>query len=215
MPDLSTSIGISKPFLWGQLMFNMVFSSVVNSVVKDVVKVLGGPPRAFDPASLFVVGTMAQVPGDYIEIGTWFGASALVTALIKKRMGVDGTVTCIDPFKGDTPEYRLATPSKEAVLESAQKLDVELDIIAKPSYPWPKELEDRTWTVGYVDGDHRHPQPRRDLDNLSARTSSYLIIDDFGKTMLDIRSSVLNFMLRNPDQTLFMVFKNCIVLRKV
>ena len=195
-------------------MFNLMFSSVVDSVVRDVIGVLGGRPRVFGPAGLYVVGTMAQIPGDYIEIGTWFGASALVAALVKKRLGIDGTVTCIDPFKGDTPEYHLATHSKEAVLESARKLDVELDIIEKSSYPWPQELRDRTWTVGYVDGDHRYPQPKRDVSNLSGRVLKYLIIDDFGPNKPDIKLAALKLMIRDPEWNLYMIFKQSVVLRK-
>src|SRR3990167_3549759 len=116
-----------------------MFSSVVQTAVKDVAKTLGGRPKIFDPASLFIVGTLAQIPGDYVEIGTWFGASALVTALVKKRSKVYGSVTCVDPFGGLDPRfyqaYRYAIPSKEAVLESAKKLGVELEVISKPSNP--------------------------------------------------------------------------------
>lgn len=199
-------------------MFSIQFSSVVHSVVKDVTDTLGGYPRVFDPASLFIVGTLAQIPGDYVEIGTWFGASALVTALTKKRLGVAGTVTCVDPFSGPSPRfyqaYRMAQPSKEAVLESAEKLEVELDIIARPSHPWPMELEGQTWTVGYIDGDHRFPHPGLDAAVLSNKVTQALAFDDFGPNMRAIQMAVFNLLRGDPAWDLSLVYKNCALLTR-
>jgi len=197
-------------------LFDITFSSVVNQAVKDVTETLGGRPKVFDPAALFLVGTLAQIPGDYVEIGTWFGASALVTALVKKRAGVYGSVTCVDPFGGlDTRYYqahRFATPSKEAVLESADKLEVELEIIAKPSSPWPEELDGRAWTVGYIDGDHRFPHPEKDADTLSNRVTKVLMFDDFAPNMRAIQMAVFGLLSKDPAWDLSLVYGGCAVL---
>ena len=199
-------------------MFNLAFSSVVVQATKDVAEILGGRPKVFDPTSLFIIGTLAQEPGDHVEIGTWFGASALVTALVKKRTGVYGSVTCIDPFGGLDSRfyqaYRYATPSKEAVIENAEKLGVELEIIAKPSSPWPEELEGRAWTVGYIDGDHRYPHPGIDAINLSHKVTQTLVFDDFSANMRAVQMAVFDRLRNDPEWDLFLVYKNCAVLKR-
>ena len=199
-------------------MFNLQFSSVVHQTVRDVSELLGGRPKVFDPTGLLIGGTLAQIPGDYIEIGTWFGASALVTALVKKTAGIYGSVTCVDPFGGLDPRfyqaYRYAIPSKEAVLDSADKLGVELEIIAKPSNPWPEELEGRTWTVGYIDGDHRYPHPGLDAITLSNKVTQFLVFDDFSPNMRAVQMAVFDRLRNDPAWDLFLVYRNCAVLRR-
>src|SRR3990167_3384907 len=189
-----------------------MFSSVVQTAVKDVVEVLGGRPKVFDPTALFVVGTLAQIPGDYVEIGTWFGASALVTALVKKRVGAYGSVTCVDPFGGLDPRfyqaYRYAVPSKEVVMENAEKLGVELEIIARPSNPWPEELNGRAWTVGYIDGDHRYPHPGLDANTLSNKVTQFLVFDDFSPNMRAVQMAVFDRLRNDPAWDLFLVYRS-------
>jgi len=182
------------------------------------VETLGGYPRVFDLPTLFVVGTLAQAPGDYIEIGTWFGASALVTALVKKRAGVYGSVTCVDPFSGPSPlfyrAYRLEKPLKEKVEASAEKLGVKLEIVAKKSDPWPEELTGRAWTVGYIDGDHRYPHPTEDGANLAHKVTQFLVFDDFGPNMKAVQMAVFDLLKQDPAWDLSFVYGNCAVLSR-
>jgi len=199
-------------------LFDIKFSSVVQMAVKDVSETLGGWPKVFDPASLFVIGTLAQIPGDYVEIGTWFGASALVTALVKQRTETYGSVTCVDPFGGIDirfyQAYRFGMPSKEQVLDSAKKLGVELEVIAKPSYPWPEELSGRAWTVGYIDGDHRYPHPGIDAETLSNKVTQVLVFDDFAPNMRAIQLAVFELVRHDPAWDLTIVHENCAVLTR-
>lgn len=199
-------------------MFDLMFSSVVQNAVKDVAEVLGGRPKVFDPISLSIVGTLAQIPGDYVEIGTWFGASALVTALVKQRSETYGSVTCVDPFGGLDPRfyqaYRYATPSKEAVMDSAKKLGVELEVISKPSNPWPEELNGRAWTVGYIDGDHRYPHPGLDANTLSNKVTQILMFDDFAPNMRAIQFAVFELLRQDPAWDLTLVYQNFAVLSR-
>ena len=199
-------------------MFELEFSSVVKSALKDVVNVIGPRPKTFDLISPIVLGTLAQIPGDYVEIGTWFGCSALVVALVKKRAGIDGSVTCIDPFTGPSPifyqAYQYAQPSKEQVLANAEKLDVELSIIDKPSNPWPKELEGRAWTMGYIDGDHRYPHPQMDFEDLSHRVTKFLVFDDFSPNHRAVEMVISNALRSDPAWSLSLVYRNCAVLER-
>jgi len=198
--------------------FNLQFSSIVHQAVKDVANTLGGHPRVFDLAPLYIVGTLAQIPGDYVEIGTWFGASALVTALVKKRAEVYGSITCIDLFAGPNPKYyqayRLDHPSAAAVLDNAEKLGVELEVLVRPSDPWPKELAGRAFTVGYIDGDHRHPHPTQDATNLSNRVTKYLVFDDFSPNMKAVQLAVFDLLKCDPAWDLSLVYRTCAVLKR-
>ena len=188
-------------------MFRLDFSSHVVQAVKDVVELLGGPPKVFDVNSLLVVGTMAQIPGDYIEIGTWFGGSALVTALVKKRAEIAGAVTCVDSFVG-LDEYDIK-PSREQVLDSASRLNVELSIIAKQSNPWPTELEDKVWTVGYVDGDHQMAEV--DTKILSRRVTRFLMLDDLNL----VENQMLRFLAGDSRWSIRLLYRGCAVLGRM
>lgn len=128
--------------------------------------------------------------GDHVEIGTFFGHSAILVALAKEEFGMHGKVYCIDPWQyrptvmEDWGAKEIATD--RAVMQNAKKFGVEHRIVCIPreSYPFPVELEGKTFSTGYIDGDHWNGMPKKDWESLKERVTYSIIIDDYcwGKT---------------------------------
>ena len=125
--------------------------------------------------------------GDYVEIGTLFGASAIVVALAKKMFSLSGDVYCIDPLhgyyrKGEAVDGVL--PSVDLLMNHATQYGV-ADLI-KPvvtkSFPFPQELEDSQFVCGFIDGDHWGKAPLEDWLNLRNRVSRYIVFDNYDTT---------------------------------
>lgn len=121
--------------------------------------------------SAYIIGAGA---GDYVEIGTWHGASAILAALTKRVYQIPGRVYCIDDFRP------IHNSSAEEVMANARAFGVDdmIHICAAKSYPWP--LGDRTFSFGLIDGDHGGLTPAKDFLNLSKRVSGYIMLDDAG-----------------------------------
>jgi hypothetical protein len=170
--------------------------------------------------------------GDHCEIGTLFGASAMVVALAKKLAGVPGAVYCIDPFpkerKGvNTSSFpdELKASSPQVFEENIQKLNaviaeqmkadpVEIHLVRKPSQPWPLELENKRFVSAYIDGDHAGEVPWLDFKELAKRTDHYIGFDNFEEGYPDVEAAVMKALTEGKDWRI--LFKNSlfIALRK-
>ena len=133
-------------------------------------------------------GVLAQVVfnarhSDHVEIGTFYGGSAILAALVKKKFNNHGHVYCVDPLEcrptkiNDVVTNGMATTKD--VMENAAKFGVEdrITIIPKMSYPWP--LEDKVFATGYIDGDHWNGMPMKDWESLRGCVSYAVVFDDY------------------------------------
>ena len=141
-------------------------------------------------AGILVQAVLNSKHGDHVEIGSFFGHSAILVALAKKEFGMHGKIYCIDPWNyrpsaiDDWGADILATD--KIVMENAAKFGVEDRIVTVPkvSYPWPSELDGKTFATGYIDGDHWNGMPMRDWITLRDKVTYSIIFDDYcwGKT---------------------------------
>jgi len=133
-------------------------------------------------------GVLAQVVydsrhSDHVEIGTFYGGSAILVALVKKHFRMHGMVYCVDPLEcrpGHTPDKVTAgAASTTAVMANARKLGVEdrLVLVPKSSHPWP--IENKTFGTGYIDGDHWNGMPLKDWTSLRECVSYAVGFDDY------------------------------------
>lgn len=154
--------------------------------------------------------------GDHVEIGTLFGASAIVAALIKKELGLSGDVYCIDPYDDETRQKSVQTVkpemadmlsgSPEALRKNAKLFDVELKLIEEYSDPWPKQLEGNTFATAYIDGEHLADMPHKDFVNLSERTSDFIGFDNYEEGYPDVIGGFNKAILESSDWVLY--YKN-------
>jgi predicted O-methyltransferase YrrM len=109
--------------------------------------------------------------GDYIEIGSLYGGSAITAALTKKEFKLDGRIKCVEP-------------SPRNILENAKLFGVDgcIDIFKFPSNELYLIREDVNISCGFIDGDHRPPHPQYDWAKLSHVSNRYVIFDDVDKS---------------------------------
>lgn len=111
-------------------------------------------------------------PGDYVEIGTAFGGSAILAALTKRVYQIPGEVYTIDNFK------RGISPVEVNKYATIFGVDDMINIVVGNSHPWP--LGDKKFACGFVDGSHKGLMPAKDFINMSKRITKYIMIDDIG-----------------------------------
>lgn len=136
-------------------------------------------------------GVLAQMiinarHSDHIEIGTFFGGSAILAAVIKKEFGMHGQIHCIDhldvrPTANVQPDKAVGViATREALFENAEYFGVADRIVLHqhPSKPWPLDANCKFGT-GYIDGDHWHGMPLHDWGVLSGVVSYAIAFDDY------------------------------------
>ena len=131
--------------------------------------------------------------GDYIEIGSLHGGSAITAALVKKEFNLEGIVYCIEP-------------NPRNILENAKLFKVEdrIKIVKKTSNELKElitttdnmyfSLESKSFSCGFIDGDHRDSHPLDDWYKLRNIISRYIIFDDYDKSEKGVVSAVQNVM---------------------
>jgi hypothetical protein len=130
--------------------------------------------------------------GDHLEIGTLFGGSAILVALLKKEYGYSGKVVCIDPldgyYKGVKNQCWEADPiakiqvNRKTLDDNLRKFGVidEVEIIQSKSYPFP--IENRRFASTYIDGNHWQDWPSKDWRSVKDITEKYVLFDDYTKS---------------------------------
>ena len=194
---------------------------ISNQLVEGLAK-RGG--RAADngislPFLLSMVATAGD--GDHIDIGALYGASAIGAALIKKELGLNGNVYCIDPYNQEERDLQVMggldnpiSATAEELMANAEFFGVELKLIEQNSHPWPEELKDNVFASAYIDGNHLGNAPLNDFENLRGRVTGYIGTDNYEEEYPDVVSSMV-FAMDTEDW--FLYYKNLvfIALRRI
>lgn len=164
----------------------------VNEIVEYVKEHMLGR-IADEQGNTALMAETALQHGDHLEIGSMHGGSAIVVALLKKRYGFDGRVTCIDPLDGYytgtyyeshvDPMTRVPV-SIETIRENMQRFGVDIEVIQARSNPFP--VYGRTFTSAYIDGDHWNDAPIIDFINCAMVTEKYITFDNCGRRWPDV-----------------------------
>jgi hypothetical protein len=122
-----------------------------------------------------VLAKKVCVDGDHLEIGTMWGGSAILAALVKQDYGFEGKVVVIDPFCDSDGAH--GHPNADIFWSNAEKLGVKdrMELIQEYSHPWP--LKDRKFATALIDGNHNDPWPERDWNNVKECADVVLIHD--------------------------------------
>jgi hypothetical protein len=115
--------------------------------------------------------------GDYIEIGSLHGGSAITAALVKKEFNLKGGIFCIEP-------------KPRNLIENAKLFGVEDRIQLIKGYFHEISLENMEFTCGFIDGDHRPHHPWQDWERLKEKVSKYIMFDDFDKSEIGVQEGV-------------------------
>ena len=155
------------------------YTTVIDCIAGSLARCLTGWPMMPPGCGNLLMEYVEKTEGDYIEIGSAFGGSAIMAAL---AMGDrPGTVFCIDPCLG-TNEFMLDA-KLVAFWHNMVEHDIEQRIIAFKQVhpPFPIPIHFHKFSVGLIDGDHREDAPTRDFVALGARVTDYLLFDNTEK----------------------------------
>ena len=120
-----------------------------------------------------------KTTGDYIEIGSWYGGSAVMAATAMEEANRPGLVVCIDPFGIvnilEGPDKRL-----QQFWENMLYFGVEQRVLAYRQFhpPYPESLHLHRFSVGLIDGNHNDAGPISDFRALNQRVTDYLLFDN-------------------------------------
>lgn len=184
--------------------------------------------RAADSGmSLPFVGSMVYLAGsgNHIDIGTLYGASAIMAAMVKKKFNLEGTVYAVDPYDPVARQAQAAaqpgmagnlSATPEEFLKNAKEFDVEdrIKLIQKRSHPWPEELKDVVFASAYIDGEHVGETPWNDFENLRGRVTHYIGCDNYEEEYPDVVEAIIKAM---NSEDWFLLYKNVtfVALRRI
>ena len=157
----------------------------------------------YEEGNLIELGKAVLLGGDghYLEIGTLFGGSALVAALVKKEFCLSGDIFCIDPLDG---YYRKKfnsshakddesgiEVSRERLERNFQRFGVldKLHVFQQESDPLPEGVDKERYSVAFIDGDHWGDAPLADFINIMDLVTRYIVFDNCDSKHPDVVSA--------------------------
>jgi len=167
-------------------------------------------------------GILAQVVhnarhSNHVEIGTFYGGTAILAALTKEHFKMHGKIFCVDPLecrpKRVVDQVTNDVASTSTIMANARKFGVEDRIVLVPrfSYPWP--LEGETFGTGYIDGDHWNGMPLRDWDALRKCVSYAVVFDDYVKDKSEVIRAI-HVAMQDPQWILIHMSGSHVVFRR-
>ena len=128
-------------------------------------------------AAALLMDCVARTDGDYIEIGSAFGGSAIMAALAMGERA--GTVYCIDNFLG-VNRLESIDVVYEGFWKNIIRFGVQQRIVAfnQSHPPFPEPIHFHKFSVGLIDGDHLGEGPLKDFLGLDSRVTEYLLFDN-------------------------------------
>ena len=128
-------------------------------------------------AAGLLMDCVARTDGDYIEIGSAFGGSAIMAGM---AMGDGpGTVYCIDNFLG-VNRLESIDAVYNGFWENVIRFELQQRIVAfnQSHPPFPEPIHFHKFSVGLIDGDHLGEGPLKDFLGLDSRVTDYLLFDN-------------------------------------
>ena len=172
---------------------------------------------ASDPETYGILADMViqSGDGDYVEIGTWQGASAIVAALTKKRRNLGGRVYCVDHFKGFNGEFHQpGYVTKEDAEKNIVRFGVMdmVEIHEAGSIPFPI---DRQFSCAFIDGDHWGDAPYKDFLEIKGRVDKFILMDDYDSDHEDVQNAVQKIIDNHDDWKVNVVGDSCILFERI
>ena len=151
--------------------------------------------------------------GDHLDIGTYWGGSAMLAALIKQESGSPGKVYTIDAYlrngKPSTYIDNITTYLFRRWEEENVKDIIELAVGVSNPLPWTGPFE----TV-YIDGGHDYEAVHSDWLNVKDITTKYVIFDDVGDRWPGVRDTFYEAAV-DPEWRVVQLMHQCGVLERI
>ena len=156
------------------------------------------PPRTVgNQANLQMYGELAEMvlaagDGDYLDVGTYNGTSAIVAAKVKQQYNLAGRVICLDDFAWYDKERSVNTEQLEktqAYFDAYGVADL-VDIVIGTTFDTPAEILNRQYAAALIDGNHWYDQPRKDFAIVAPLVTGYVMLDDVDESHPDVMAAV-------------------------
>lgn len=161
---------------------------------------------------------ICKTPGDHIELGTLWGASAIIAAWAKPR---SARIYSIDRMCGGywahgDPSCAMELPTARRALENLRDAGVadRVSLICAPSDPWPLPPDIRPSTA-LIDAGHDAFSIRQDWCNVAPITSKYIALHDHGKQHPDVVAFVENSVFVDPEWRKYKQANSLLVMERV
>jgi len=143
------------------------------------------PMLGVDAAAL-LMECVAETRGDYIEIGSGTGGSAVMAALAMEYAESSGNIYCIDPFSANN-KLDGVNPRLMTFWLNMYYYEIQQRAFAFPQYhpPFPEPIYFHIFDVGLIDGEHNGNGPRDDFRELNTRVNKYLLFDNAEMSSVD------------------------------
>jgi len=134
------------------------------------------------------MGLLAQAiknagDGDYLEIGTFYGATAILAYLTKQKYKLEGKIYCIDDL-----EYYKDERSVGDIMNNFEKFSADILLNVCKSDPFP--LPNQFFNCVLIDAGHDFLSCWIDWTNVRHRTSRYVIFHDYDKDHRGVMEAV-------------------------
>lgn len=120
--------------------------------------------------------------GNHLEVGTLYGASAILAAMTKQEFGIRGKVVCVDPFVDEDidPSIKMLTNfevSRERVFSNAHIMGVTVAAHAMPFSDY--KISGQSFASAYIDGDHTYEGVKLDFEKAAPHVKRVIMFDDY------------------------------------
>jgi hypothetical protein len=163
---------------------------------------------------------VAEYSGDHVEIGTLWGATAILAGLAKVRSKRKGTVYTIDYMRGGywdygDPGHKNQKPTARAVVENIRKFDLQGRVIPvrSPSFPFP--LPGVLPVTALIDAGHEYEPCLRDWQSMRPITTKAIAFHDYCKTHPGVMRVVDTVVRKDPEWTLREVVDTIAIFERV
>lgn len=153
------------------------------ALYEDISRMMIGRIGTSSHGCQLIAEVVSRVPdGIHVEIGSQWGGTALIAAMMQTTKG---HVYCIDPitengyYGGVDPATHLIPHAKyfNANMKRFRATN-HVTLIDKPSSPWPFP---GTCDTAFIDGDHSLPVVAYDWMNIRERCTRYVVFDNIEK----------------------------------
>ena len=163
---------------------------------------------------------VAGYNGDHVDIGTLWGATAVLSGLAKVRGKRKGTVYTVDTMRGGywdygDPGFGHVKPTARAVVENIRAFNLQRRVVPvrAPSFPFP--LPGLLPATALIDAGHEYERCLRDWESLKPITTGAIAFHDYCKTHPGVVRVVDSVVMKDPNWKLARVVDTLAIFERV
>ena len=177
----------------------------------------GGPGCSNEDAGLLAEVIWRAGHSDHLELGTLFGATAILAALVKRKNNFEGDVYCVDNFRMPIGGFEMG---EDLVRGNAKAVgvDYKLKIIKANTWPLPVDIYNhvkRTKNFGstYIDAAHDTESCIKDWESVKG-ISNVVVFHDYDRMHGGVVNTV-RVAMKDPEWWLVHLSEHTAIFERV